>query len=441
MTAGPDETRYPDFGYAWYVACILMLSYVVAFADRVVIGLLTPAIKADLGLTDTQMSLLQGLAFALCYTLCGLPIGWLADRTNRTRLLSAGMALWSTMTAVCGLTSTFGPLFLARMSVGIGEATLTPCSTSLLGDYFPPRIRSRAFGLFASAPAIGTFVAFTGGGLIYTWLEREGGIAIGPLGHLQAWQGTFIVLGLPGVVISALLALTVREPLRIGMPRADSVEPIPTGNTYFRTNAVTLLCHHFGISLIMMAIYAYVAWLPSLFQRSYGWTTAEFGLAFGLPGGVLGFVGALAAGYAGSWWRKRGNENSLLHACAIGGALSAIGGVLTPLMPTGSTALAAYLVTTLFNNSANVLGLAAIVELAPNHVRGRVTATYVLCTGLLASTLGPLIVGAASDAYSPDPSGVRYGLMLVAGLVALPGALLIALGSKPYRASVARVGP
>jgi MFS family permease len=415
-----------------------MLSYVVAFADRVVIGLMTPAIKSDLGLSDTQMSLLQGLAFALCYTLCGLPIGWLADRTNRTRLLAAGMATWSTMTALCGFSSAFGTLFLARMGVGVGEATLTPCSTSLLGDCFPPHRRSPAFGLFAAAPAIGTFLAFTGGGLVYAWLETAGGIALPLLGHLQPWQGTFVALGVPGLIVSALLVLTVREPRRIGMRPTDATHPGPSSGAYFRTNATTLVCHHVGISMVLMAVYGYVAWLPSLFQRSYGWSAAQFGIAFGLPGGLCGLVGALVAGYAGSWWRRGRTESRLLHACAIGGALSAIGGVLTPLMPSGATALAAYLATTLFNNSANVLGLAAIAEMAPNQFRGRVTGTYVVCTGLVASTLGPLIVGAVSDAFSPDPLGVGYGLMLVAGVIALPGAGLIALGCGPYRASVAR---
>jgi MFS family permease len=433
-----DETHYPPPSYAWYVAVVLTLGYIFAFMDRIIVGMLTPAIQADLGLNDTQAGLLQGLAFALFFTLFGLPLGWMADRGSRKRILAVGMTVWSVMTSVCGLMTSFWPLFLARIGVGIGEASLNPCATSLLGDYFPPRTRPRAFGLYGTATALGTILSFTGAGLLYAWLQKQHGLALPLLGPVAPWQATFVLVGLPGLIPALLFMLTVKEPARRGSIRAPGAPPARLF-AFLRENRTTLLCHHVGISAVLLPVYAYVNWLPSFFQRSYGWAPAKFSIAFGLPGGVLGFIGALGAGLFGAWLKGRGDAIGTMRACAIGCGLSALGGTLTPFMPTGELAFGLYLLVGGFNNFTTVLGLAAIAEMTPNEMRARVTAIFIVCTGLVSSTLGPLLVGVVSDAFAGNPNGLAYGLAVVSGAIALPGAGLIALGWKPYRASLARV--
>jgi MFS family permease len=438
MTSRSDESQYPSPTYAWYVAVILTVGYIFAFMDRIIIGMLAPAITADLKLTDTQAGLLQGLAFALFYTLFGLPLGLLADRGNRKRILAIGMTVWSAMTSLCGLAGSFWPLFMARIGVGIGEATLNPCSTSLLGDYFPARTRTKAFGLFVSATAIGTVLSFTGGGLLYNWLASRPPLELPFFGPLKPWQATFFIVGLPGLIPAVLLMLTVREPKRIGSVALAPPASAANLSAFLRANAATLICHHVGISLVLVSVYAYVAWLPTLFQRTYGWAPADFSIKYGIPGGVLGVLGAVSAGLLAAWLKSRGDTIGTMRACAIGCTLSAIGSIVTPIMPNGEWAFVAYLITGGFNNYTSTLGLAAIAEIAPNEMRARVTAIYVVCTGLISSTLGPLLVGVISDRMAGDPSGVATGLVVVSAFLALPGALLIAFGWKPYRASLER---
>lgn len=430
------EGAYPPFGYAWYVAAIITLGYAFAFMDRIIVGTLTPAIQADLHINDTQAGYLQGLAFAVFYTTFGLPLGWFADRGNRKRLLAIGMTGWSVMTSACGLVRGFPLIFLARIGVGIGEATLSPCTSSLLSDYFPPRTRAWAFGLFVSGTSIGTFLSFTGGGLIYSDFIARGGLTLPLVGLLKPWQATFFIVGLPGLIPALLLALTVREPARLGRAKAESGAAILP---YYKTNAASLICHHVGIAMFFVSVYGFLAWLPTFFLRSFGWDPAVFSIRYGLLGSSLGLVGALSAGFVGAALKRNGDAIGTMRACALGAMLAATGATLTALMPTGESAFVAYLITGFFSNYASVLGLTAITEMAPNEIRARITATYVLCTGLISATLGPLLVGVISDALRPDPQGIAHGLAIVSGGVALPGAILIGIGWKSYRATLARM--
>src|SRR4051812_38184320 len=176
--ASEDERSFPRPAYAWYVVFIIFIADIVAFIDRVVVGILTPALQTDLGLSDSQAGLLQGLAFALFYTVLGVPLGWLADRWNRSRLLAIGVGIWSLATAFCGVAKGFGFLFLARLGVGMGEGTVHPCGTSLIGDYFPQRTRARAFGVHVMGSAVGNGLAFLFGGSLLAWLTTRGGLDV-----------------------------------------------------------------------------------------------------------------------------------------------------------------------------------------------------------------------------------------------------------------------
>ena len=207
--AAQDTSDFPNQRYAWYCMGVIVFAYFFGFMDRIIVGLLTPAIKADLGFTDTQMGVLQGLAFAVFYVLFGIPIGWASDRFNRKRMLTAGTAIWSIFTAGCGLVRSFGGLFAMRVGVGVGEATLNPCTASLIGDMFEPRNRPKAFGIYTMATAFGTGLTYIFGGLLIAFTMQ--GVTVPVLGEIPGWQAVFIIIGLGGLIPALLMAFTVKE--------------------------------------------------------------------------------------------------------------------------------------------------------------------------------------------------------------------------------------
>jgi MFS family permease len=438
--AATSDAGYPNRPYAWYVVSIICIGYVFAFIDRIIVGLLTPAIQADLGLTDSQAGLLQGLAFALFYTLFGLPIGWMADRWNRKWLLTIGMAVWSIMTALCGAATSVMALFLARIGVGIGEATLNPCASSMIGDYFPPKVRPKAFGVYVMGTAIGTGFTWLAGGLVIGYFASTGGLSLPFFGDLKPWQATFVAVGLPGLLIALLFVMTVQEPTRKDLAAKQK------GNAsweetkiFLKTNRVTLFCHHAGIALIILGIYGWINWMPTYFIRLHNWQPADFALWYGAFGIVTGIISAMGSGWLASKVKAAGTIDGTLRVCLVGCIGCAVGGVLAPLMPTPQLALTVFIITGLFTNFPSVLALASINEMVPNEMRALVTAIYIMMVGLLSSGLGPFAVGALTDNVFADKQAVGLSIAWVSGVTGIIGCALLAYGLKPFRESLARV--
>ncbi|MCC7258130.1 MAG: MFS transporter [Gammaproteobacteria bacterium] len=433
---------YPRPAYAWYCLAIICLAYLFGFMDRIIVGLLTPAIQQDLGLSDSEMGVIQGLAFAVFYTLFGLPIGWAADRLNRKWLLAAGTTLWSLMTAGAGLVRSFGGLFVMRAGVGVGEATLNPCATSLIGDSFEPRSRPKAFGIYTMSTALGAGVAYLGGGLILGFVGVGSGgrsFEMPLLGPIPAWQAVFIIIGVAGLVPALLLALTVREPQRRDLARPGT-DTAPAGaGAFIRQNRRTLACHHLGVALIVLAVYGWVNWLPAYFVRLHGWPVAKFSIWYGLLGGLTGIVSAVSSGFVTNWFKRRGHADGAMRTVLVGGVGLTLGTGIAPLLPTPELALAGFVVAGIFNNYAPAQALAAIAEMTPNQLRGFVTAVYVLVIGIAGAGLGPFAMGWVTDHVFGDPQKIHYSMALVTMVSGLTGSALIALGLKPYRASLARV--
>ncbi|MDX2221752.1 MAG: MFS transporter [Rhodospirillaceae bacterium] len=437
-SAGADG--YPNPRYAWYVVSILCLGYIFAFIDRIVVGLLTVAIQKDLLLTDTQMGVLQGIAFALFYTVFGIPIGWLADRWNRKAMLTVGMSVWSIMTALCGFAGTFWTMFLARVGVGIGEATLNPCSASLIGDYFPPKTRPQAFGVYVMGTAFGTGLTYLGGGFVFGILAAYTVVDLGVFGELAPWRAMFLVVGLGGLVPAVIFFFTVREPSRLEQAakqkgKASKEEIL----AFFRTNRTAIICHHVGISLVIMSIYAWVNWMAPYFERIHGWAPSRFAVSYGLPGMVIGVISALSCGWLANKLKARGRVDGTMRAALYGCIGVVVGGVIAPQMPTPELALIAFVLTGLFSNYPTVLALAAISEIAPNEMRGFYTATYIFLVGLISSGLGPLLTGLVTDNVFGDQMRIADSLSLVTIVTGACGCAFVAYGLKSYRESLARV--
>lgn len=433
------EAGFPSPAYAWYVAFLLFLANNLAFVDRIVVAILTPSLQSDLGLSDTQAGLIQGLSFAFFYAVFGLPMGWIADRKNRKWIVATGMAAWSLMTAVCGMTKGFGMLFLARIGVGIGEASLTPCASSLIGDYFPPRTRARAFGLFIMGNTFGAGITYAGGGALLEWLNGHGGLHFPVLGHLKPWQSMFVLVGLPGVVVSLLFVLTVREPTRQERTNSDGKDAsLAQIQTFARDNRSTLICMYLGIALMAMTGFMFVNWMPTLFLRQYGWSPSQFSYVYAPMVFIAGIVGSSTAGILSAWLKSRQLADGTLRGCLIGCSTASVLAIAGPLMPTPEASLVCYALANLMATYMGVLGFTAISEVVPNEMRGMMTAVYYLIINLLAGGLGPLAVGLVTDHVFGDKMAIGKSLVVVTMATAIPGALLLAFGLRFYRRSLQR---
>ncbi|MEM7727985.1 MAG: MFS transporter [Pseudomonadota bacterium] len=437
MTA--EETRpWPSPPIAWYGVAVLFLAYVFAFIDRQILSLMVEAIKADLELSDTQISVLHGLAFVVFYALVGIPIGRLVDRRRRTTIVGVGIAFWSFMTALCGLARGFGSLFAARVGVGIGEAALTPSAYSLIADYFAPEKRGRALAVYSVGITAGGGLALILGGKLFDYFDATGPLDMGLFGVLSAWQLTFIAVGLPGLLV-AVLALTMREPARRGTLR-DPSEPVMSlkqAITYVWDRKRAYLPLFVGLGLLSMVSYSFI-WLPSFFIREFGWTPGQYGLWVGWIVIIFGSLGILAGGVASDKLTARGRMDAPLLVLIAFGAVSIVFAVATPLMPGPYLSLAAYAVATFFLMAPFGLAPTAIQILTPNELRGQVSALYLLVMNLLGLGLGPIVVAVLTDTVFRDETLLGLSIAVACAVLGPLSILTLLYTRKPFMDAIGR---
>ena len=244
---------------------VLLLAQTFSFLDRMIMGLLVGPIRDTFQISDTQYSLLAGLAFSLFYALMGLPLARIADSRSRRNLIAAGIAVWSLMTAVCGLAKGFWMLFVARMGVGVGEATLAPGAYSMIADYFPKSLLARALSVYMVGVTLGSGFAYMLGGAVVAYVENMPQIVLPVLGAIHGWQLTFFIVGLPGLLVALLMMLTVREPPRRGLS-ANDVQAIALREVvdYLWSRRRAYGGHIIGVSIFIMVVYALNLWGPHL---------------------------------------------------------------------------------------------------------------------------------------------------------------------------------
>ncbi|MSO97708.1 MAG: MFS transporter [Rhodospirillaceae bacterium] len=413
---------YPPARYAWYTLGVICFGYVFAFVDRQIVGLLAPDIQKDFSLNDTQMGLLQGIAFAIFYTIFGIPLGWFADRFNRKWLLTAGMTVWSVMTAACGLAPGFMPLFIMRMGVGVGESTLNPCASSLISDYFAPAKRPRAFGFYVMSTAFAGVTSSLVGGTVIASMRGLEFVTIPLVGAVKPWQASMIVVGLLGLIPALMLALTVREPTRLGLAAANKGRATwPETRAFLWANKKSLGLFLVSASLMILEIYGGAYWHPSLFIRVYGWTASEVAFNYLAISGTIGIFSAYTSGTITNYFKKRGMGEGVWMTAMFGVVGCTIFGALGTMMPTAELALPLLLLKSVFINYPSAAAMTAINELTPNEHRGLTTALYVVLTGLIAQGLGPLSVGMTTDFVFGDPKMIGFStgaVVIVTGVLA-----------------------
>jgi MFS family permease len=415
-----DESGYPSRPYAWAVVAILIATAVLSYTDRQVLSLLVDPIRGELKISDAQVSLLLGTAFAVVYGIAGIPLGFLADRTSRRNLIFSGVLVWSAGTLGCGLAHTFGQLFSARIVVGLGEAVLSPAAISLISDYFPPARRGTAVGFFLSGIAMGIGAAILiGGGVLHA--VELGVLAGTPLATQPAWRLVLLLIGAPGVAWS-LVILMIREPARRMNENVIEAPDRESQSTWARVIPIYMV-----VATASLVDNAVGAWAPSLLIRHFAKDPAQVGIQ-------LGFL--LTAGFGGGvlvggWLADRGAWRYKLGVCLAAGLL------ILPLslgLNSDEFNLALGSVPAYFALSGMVTacGFSAILDVVPNRSRGLAMAISFFLNVAIGASAGPSAVTAASAHVGLGPAltlTVASGYGLVAAT--LVASLLLFKGKRP----------
>jgi MFS family permease len=435
--ASRGDAPYPSSFAAWYSVAVLMLMYIFSFIDRTTISLIVEPMKRDLHISDTQIGMLQGLAFALLYTFLGLPIARLSDRYSRRRIIAAGVFIWSIMATVCGLARTAIQLFIARIGVGVGEAALSPAAYSIITDSFPRSKLGRAFGFYNIGITIGAGIAFLVGGIVVAAVSHAGASYTLPLlGEVRAWQMVFIVTGAPGIVLPLLL-LTFREPVRRGLlPDAPLRPPLGEVLDYVWANREFYGRHFVALALLSMCGYCVAAWLPTAIIRAYGVSYGQVGKVLGVSTVVMNSTGMLLAGILCDRLTRRGSKDAPIMVAMISGCGIAVFASLPTLMPSVTMVWVAIFVSGLTFNAYNGVGPMAVNQVTPNQYRAQVSAVYLFVVNALGLGVGPTLVPLLNDHLFHDPLKIRYSLIIVV-FCSATAAIALLLSVRPmYRQKV-----
>jgi MFS family permease len=433
MTASTGPQGQTSF-YPWYATGVLMSAYVLSYLDRQILYLMVAPIRRDLHITDFQFSLLTGAAFGIFYTLMGMPIGWLADRTNRKNLIAVGIAAWSIMTLLCGFARSYGFLFLARIGVGVGEATLSPSAYSYLSDSFDKLRLPRAISVYALGLFVGAGMALILGGEIIGAVEKMPPVALPFVGEMGAWHLVFLIIGLPGILI-ALWVSTLREPARTGVVKFDA----ETGGLPF-SQVVKFVTGHplMSISLFIGAgLFSALAysdsWYPTLFMRLWGWKVQSAGRVVGMSSLIGGPLGMIFAGWLSSRWIAQGKTDACLRLTAWAALGITLPATLLPIAPSATVMALLLFPFKFFIGFTPVLIPSALQMIAPNQIRAQLGAIFLFATGLIGITGGPVLPAFLGDHVFNGPLALAHALSVSAAIIGPLTFVATWIGLKQYR--------
>ena len=434
-----SEHQYPRTGYAWYVVILLTMAYILSYLDRWVLSLLVELIKADLGLTDTQMGLLLGPAFALFYAIMGIPLGWMADRYSRRTLIGIGITLWCAATAAAGLARSFAHLAVTRVLVGVGEATLSPCALSLITDYFAPGKRGRAIAFYTGAVSIGSGIAYLVGGQIIQWAAQRPELSWPLIGQVRPWQVVFLLVGLPGLLIAALM-FTVREPQRTGTAVTAEITAKQAGFLtalrYLRRRLSSFGGIFGCMSVITVLAYSH-AWLPAYFSRTWDWDIPKFSVYNGVGLLIVGPLSVNFGGWLADRLRNRGHPDGPVIVLMIGMFIMTVMSVIFPLMPTALSSFAVYLFTIVGAAMSTATAPSAIVSIAPGQIRSQTIAFFYLTISLIGAGIGPPAVAFLTDIVFRDEQAIRYSMAVLPVVFGVLGLIPAWSLRRAFRAQIA----
>lgn len=407
-----------------FALAVFLAAYILSFVDRQILGLMVDPIRRDLGLSDLQIGLLQGVAFALLYATLGVPFGMSVDRWSRRNLIIGGVITWSISTALCGLAGSFATLFAARVLVGVGEATLSPAVHSYLSDAYPPHRLARAMAIYTLGITIGGGMALLIGGSVVGMIEAGGDTVLPLLGTLRPWQTTFLAVAAPGVLIAALFAF-IREPARTYKRENNAQVPgIGAVMANFWANRRAFLAIHLSSAAFGIYGNGITGWYPSLLIRSHGFTAGEAGLWLGLVYLVCGSLGSIAGGRLSERLALAGRADANLRVVTIAAAAVIVPATLAPLMPSAALVLLVFAPACFLYYTYFACATAAIQLASPPAMRGTNSALFLLTNALVGLSVGMLAVPMADRFVFGGTGQLGYPLALIAA-VGCGGAFLL----------------
>lgn len=439
MNEASHSNAFPPQRAAWGLVTLLMIAYVFSYTDRVILSILVEPIKQDLQLTDVQIGLLLGPAFAIFYATMGLPFGWLADRHRRTWIIGGGFLLWSVATFASGMARSFGQLFTARMSVGVGEATLSPCAMSLIADSFPKESRGKPIAVYSLGVVLGSSVAFLIGAFVLGWTRNAEIPELPLLGALEPWQVVFVAIGAVGV-LPALPFFMLREPKRIldqtvdetleGSGMIDVLRYVGRNWTVY-ASFMTLVC-----LMITLAYAGY--WNPAMFERTFGWSGEKYALINGIVTLPVGVAVYLGAGWLSDHFTGRGNRMAPLNIMLVGTFIMLPLYGLAPLMPEGVSAFVVLTAGGVGVMAITAVSVTALLNITPAAIRGQIVALYYMTMSLFGLFAGPTTVGVLSqNVFGEDH--LNYALACVPVIFGVIPVLLMPVTRRLYARHMERL--
>lgn len=430
------EAAYPDRRRAWWLVALLALAGVMSMIDRIILNVVVDPVRADLGLSDVQIGLLQGLAFGLFYATVGLPLGLTADRYARRWVVIAGISVWSLATVASGYAHSFGELFAARLLVGLGEAALSPAAISIIADLFPPGERGRPVGIFLMGQA-----AANGFGISLTsWIAdaaaagRFAGLPL--LDGLAAWRSVFVICGLLGFVVVAGL-LATREPLRRAPRRPGGLlDQARSSLAYLSEHRAIFVPLYLGFAVLFLAAYGAAAWQPTMLMRAFGASRADLGAILGPLTLVFSVAGPLAGGLLVDRAMRRGDNLARL-SIPVFAPLFVIPSAFAVLAPDANLAMLLVASTPAAVAATGTTMLALLQSMVPADMRGFAVALTGLVNTLIGAVGGPLLVSLLTERVFGDLRLVGWSIAAVVVPSLLAASLLYAAARRAVRARVA----
>ncbi len=427
---------YPRPALAWGMVGLLTVAYVLSFVDRYILGLLVEPIKADLGLSDTQIGLLLGPAFAIFYATMGLPFGYLADKKRRTWIVGCGVALWSLATAFSGLAKNFLQMFVARMSVGVGEATLSPCAMSMIADSFPKEQRGKPIAVYSSAMSIGAAVASLVGAAILTWAKSGELMSLPVLGEVAPWQFSFIVVGIPGLALAAVFFF-IGEPVR----KHDTKDP--QGSSASFTDTLRYVGSRWVVFVGFVSVFCFMTivsyshgWFPAMYERTWGWPAEKYAVFNAVMLLACAPLAINVSGWLSDKWAARGRFDMPILIAMCGAVVMVPTGVALPLMPTAEISFIVYAISTVGAAMISGVGVTALLFIVPSSMRGQIVAMYYMAISICGLMLGPTSVGLLSD-YVFGSESLNYAVALPPLIFGIPLLTFLPFIYKRYMGEVA----
>tara|TARA_Y100000590_G_scaffold360020_1_gene416085 strand:- start:101 stop:1408 length:1308 start_codon:yes stop_codon:yes gene_type:complete len=427
--------NYPEKRHSYSAVVVLTLAQVFAFIDRQIPSMLVEPIKQDFNLTDSQIALLGGAAFSIFYAVMALPIGYAVDRYQRTKVLGIGVFLWSLMTVLAGLANSFGKLFGARIGVAVGEAVMAPTSVSLISDSFPENKQGTPMGIITSGVYIGIGITLLGGGFLIDYLTSIGGINIPLIGYLKPWQATFMIVGLPGLVL-AVAAFYLKEPKRLE-EQAYINKNVDRQNVFLhlKEHKKTLVPMFGGLIFMALIFYSFSFWAPTMMIRAYNISLSQAGFILGLITIISSIAGTIFAGSAVDYLRNKNYSDAPVRA-----ALFAVLLALPPItiLSFVNTEIGAWICIFLylfFISSFAPLGLLAVSGVSASNVKGQLAAIHAFLMMAFGLSLGPQLTAFFTDFVFMDPNNLKWSISATGAIVLPISALLFKVSLSRYKES------